>query len=38
LSPLLVVEWFYGEGWRKERKERLRAKEEQKKATDLERK
>jgi MFS family permease len=38
LSPLLVVEWFYGEGWRRERKERLRVKEEQKKATDVEKK
>ena len=27
-SPLLVVEWFYGEGWRLERRERLKAEEE----------
>jgi MFS family permease len=38
LSPLLVVEWFNGERWRGERKERLRAKEEQKKAMDMEKK
>ncbi|KAH9204542.1 major facilitator superfamily domain-containing protein [Leptodontidium sp. 2 PMI_412] len=25
--PLLVVEWFYGEGWRWERRERLKAEE-----------
>ena len=36
LSPLLVVEWFYGEGWRQDRTERLRVKEEQKKAMDVE--
>jgi hypothetical protein len=38
LSPSLVIEWFYGEGWRRERKERLRAKEEQKKVMDMEKK
>jgi len=38
LSPLLVVEWFNGERWRGERKVRLRAKEEQKKAMDVEKK
>jgi MFS family permease len=27
-SPLLVVEWFYGEGWRWERREKLKAEEE----------
>ncbi|RFU32908.1 hypothetical protein B7463_g3431, partial [Scytalidium lignicola] len=27
-SPLLAVEWFYGEGWRTERRNRLKAKEE----------
>jgi MFS family permease len=35
-SPLLVVEWFWGEGWRKERRERLARKEELKKAVDPE--
>ncbi|CZR64513.1 related to synaptic vesicle transporter SVOP and related transporters (major facilitator superfamily) [Phialocephala subalpina] len=29
-SPLLVLEWFYGEGWRWERRERLKAEEEKK--------
>jgi MFS family permease len=38
LSPLLVVEWFYGEGWRRDRTERLKAKEAQKKAMDVEKK
>ncbi|KAL5331419.1 hypothetical protein ACEPPN_000949 [Leptodophora sp. 'Broadleaf-Isolate-01'] len=27
-SPLLVLEWLYGEGWRRERRERLKAKDE----------
>jgi MFS family permease len=36
LSPLLVVEWFYGEGWRMERRDRLKAKEEVKKCVDVE--
>ena len=35
-SPLLVVEWFYGEGWRGERRERLRVNEERKRAGDVE--
>jgi len=34
LSPLLVFEWFYGAGWRNERKERLA--KEAKKAADTE--
>ncbi|KAE9370433.1 MFS general substrate transporter [Stipitochalara longipes BDJ] len=38
LSPLLVVEWLYGESWRRERKERLKAQEELKKAVDVEKK
>ena len=29
-SPLLALEWFYGEGWRWERRERLKAEEEKK--------
>jgi len=29
-SPLLVLEWFYGEGWRRERRERLKTEEEKK--------
>jgi MFS family permease len=29
MSPLLVVEWKYGERWRRERKERLDAQEQQ---------
>jgi hypothetical protein len=36
LSPLMVVVWFYGEGWRRERKERLKVKENQKNAMDVE--
>jgi hypothetical protein len=36
LSSLLVAEWFYGEGLKTERRERLRAKEEQKKAVEVE--
>ena len=35
-SPLLVVEWFHGEGWRGERRKRLRVKEERKRAEDVE--
>jgi hypothetical protein len=27
-SPLLALEWFYGERWRWERRERLKAEEE----------
>ena len=37
LSPLLVIEWYFGGGWRTDRRERLKAKEEQKKAVDAER-
>jgi hypothetical protein len=29
-SPLLALEWFYGEGWRWERREKLKAEEEMK--------
>ncbi|XMA13313.1 hypothetical protein WAI453_006104 [Rhynchosporium graminicola] len=29
-SPLLVLEWLYGEGWRMERMERLKAEDEKK--------
>ncbi|KAH9204150.1 major facilitator superfamily domain-containing protein, partial [Leptodontidium sp. 2 PMI_412] len=36
LSPLLLVEWFYGEGWRLARTARLAAEEERKKAADVE--
>jgi MFS family permease len=36
LSPLLVLEWFYGAGWRDERKELLARKEEAQKAADAE--
>jgi hypothetical protein len=28
VSPLLALEWFYGEGWRWERRERLKSEEE----------
>lgn len=37
LSPLLVLEWFYGEGWRRARTERLAAEAEKKKAQEAER-
>lgn len=36
LSPLLILEWVYGEKWRGERRERLRLKEERKRGDDLE--
>lgn len=36
LSPLLVAEWFYGAGWREERRIRLTEKEEAKKSADAE--
>jgi MFS family permease len=35
-SPLLVVEWIYGQGWRLARKERLAREAERKKVVDLE--
>jgi MFS family permease len=35
-SPLLIVEWFYGEGWRLARKERLALEGERGEAVDLE--
>lgn len=35
LSPLLLVEWIYGQGWRNARTERLTAKEAREKETDL---
>ena len=36
LSPLLVIEWFYGEGWRLARTERLALEGEKKEAADVE--
>ena len=36
LSPLLVLEWFYGPGWRNDRKDRLAKKEAMKKQADVE--
>lgn len=36
LSPLLVLVWFYGGGWREERRVRLASKEERKKEGELE--
>jgi MFS family permease len=36
LSPLCIVEWYWGMQWRQERMERLAKKEEQKKANDVE--
>ncbi|THV47314.1 hypothetical protein BGAL_0319g00050 [Botrytis galanthina] len=35
-SPLLMLEWYHGGRWRKERAEKLKKKEEAKRATDLE--
>ncbi|PBP27927.1 MFS general substrate transporter [Diplocarpon rosae] len=35
-SPLLVVEWFHGQRWRNERKDRLAVKEESKRQAGLE--
>ncbi|KAF7957666.1 hypothetical protein EAE96_003239 [Botrytis aclada] len=35
-SPLLMLEWYYGGRWRVERAEKLKKKEEAKRATDLE--
>ncbi|KAK6607056.1 major facilitator superfamily transporter [Botrytis cinerea] len=36
-SPLLLLEWYHGGRWRRERAEKLEKKEEAKRATDLER-
>jgi MFS family permease len=36
LSSLLVLGWVYGERWRGERRERLKAKEERRRVTDVE--
>lgn len=36
LSPLLLLEWFYGESWRRARTERLAAKEAKKKEVEVE--
>jgi MFS family permease len=36
LSPLLLAEWFYGAGWREERRLRLAKKEQEKKLADAE--
>lgn len=36
LSPLLVVEWFYGQKWRGERREKFLAKEEKKGGENVE--
>ena len=36
LAPMLLLVWYYGEGWRVTRNQRLKAQEEAKKATDAE--
>lgn len=36
LSPLLVCSWYFGQKWRDERREKVRAREEAKKAVDSE--
>ena len=38
LSPLLVVEWFWGEGWRRERKEREETSAKEREVRDGEKK
>lgn len=35
-SPLLIIEWFFGQMWRDERRERLLSKENKKTAIDME--
>jgi hypothetical protein len=36
LSPLLVLEWFFGQRWRQERGQRLARKEETRRGQDVE--
>ncbi|CZR57059.1 related to synaptic vesicle transporter SVOP and related transporters (major facilitator superfamily) [Phialocephala subalpina] len=36
MSPMLVLSWFFGQKWRDERREKVRKREEAKKAADVE--